>query len=189
MLVSIPGIADTTAAAILAELLDVTQFAGARQVAAFAGLVPRIRQSGSSVRGHSSLSKIGSSRLRKCLYFPAMVALRFNPAVRDMGARLSAGGKSKLVIIGAAMRKLLQIAFGVLKSGRPFDPHYCPQTCSRHKTIWGLTTNTVSNGTSSASRAGVPDKRVPPSPRGSNGSYVVSRTAQPISGESLPAAT
>ncbi len=69
LLVSIPGIADTTAAAILAEIMDVSAFTDARQVAAFAGLVPRLRQSGSSVRGRSSLSKIGSPRLRKCLYF------------------------------------------------------------------------------------------------------------------------
>ena len=57
MLVSIPGIADTTAAALLAEIVDVHQFSGARQVAAFAGLVPKIRQSGSSVRGRACLSK------------------------------------------------------------------------------------------------------------------------------------
>jgi transposase len=125
LLVSIPGVAETTAAALLAEIVDVSQFAGARQVAAFAGLVPRIRQSGSSVRGRSSLSKVGSRRLRHALYFPAMVALRFNPPIHALGERLKAGGKSKMVMIGAAMRKLLQIAFGVLKSGRPFDAAVC----------------------------------------------------------------
>ncbi len=124
LLVSIPGIADTTAAAILSELLDVSQFTEARQVAAFAGLVPRLRQSGSSVRGRSSLSKVGSPRLRKSLYFPAMAALRFNPAIRAMGERLRAAGKCKMVILGAAMRKLLCLAFGVLKSGKPFDPNH-----------------------------------------------------------------
>lgn len=124
LLVSIPGIADTTAAAILSELLDVSQFTEARQVAAFAGLVPRLHQSGSSVRGHSSLSKVGSPRLRKSLYFPAMAALRFNPAVRALGERMKASGKCKMVILGAAMRKLLCIAFGVLKSGKPFDPNH-----------------------------------------------------------------
>ena len=124
LLVSIPGIAGTTAAAILSELLDVSQFTDARQVAAFAGLVPRLRQSGSSVRGRSSLSKVGSPRLRKSLYFPAMAALRFNPAIRAMGERLKASGKCKMVILGAAMRKLLCLAFGVLKSGKPFDPSF-----------------------------------------------------------------
>jgi transposase len=125
LLVSIPGIADTTAAVILSELLDLSQFTEARQVAAFAGLVPRLRQSGSSVRGRSSLSKVGSPRLRKSLYFPAMAALRFNPAVRALGDRMKASGKCKMVILGAAMRKLLCLAFGVLKSGKPFDASLC----------------------------------------------------------------
>jgi transposase len=128
LLVSIPGIADTTAAAILSELLDVSQFTEARQVAAFAGLVPRLRQSGSSVRGRSSLSKVGSPRLRKSLYFPAMAALRFNPAIRALGDRMKASGKCKMVILGAAMRKLLCLAFGVLKSGKPFDASLCLAT-------------------------------------------------------------
>ena len=101
-----------------------SQFAAARQVAAFAGLVPKIRQSGSSVRGRATLSKRGSPRLRHCLYFPAMTALRFNPLIRALRERLLEKGKSKMLILGAAMRKLLVIAYGVLKSGRPFDPHF-----------------------------------------------------------------
>ena len=119
LLASIPGVGEATAAALLAELPDVSQFTGARQVAAFAGLAPRIRQSGTSVRGRACLSKTGSARLRRALYFPAMSALRFNPAVRALGERMRAGGKSKMVILGAAMRKLLCLAFGVLRSGRP----------------------------------------------------------------------
>jgi transposase len=121
LLVSIPGIADTTAAALLAEIGDVTQFAGARQVAAFAGLVPRLRQSGTSVRGRSCLSKVGSWRLRKALFYPAMVALRFNPILQALQRRLTAAGKNKKLIVGAAMRKLLTLAVGVLRSGKPFD--------------------------------------------------------------------
>ena len=62
--------------------------------------------------------------LRKALYLPAIVALRFNPLVKAMGTRLSANGKSKMLIVGAAMRKLLHLAFGVLKSGKPFDPNF-----------------------------------------------------------------
>lgn len=128
LLDSIPGIGEATAALLLAELGDLTQFSSARQVAAFAGLVPRIRESGSSVRGRSRLSKVGSSRLRKSLYFPAITALRFNPLIKALGLRLSAQGKSKMLIIGAAMRKLLHLAYGVLKSGRPFDPNFVAQT-------------------------------------------------------------
>ncbi len=125
LLASIPGIGTTTAAAILSEIGSVSQFASARQLTAFAGLDPRIRESGSSVRGRSCLSKAGSPRLRKALYFPALAALRFNPAIAALRARLLAAGKVKKLIVGAAMRKLLQIAFGVLKSGLTFDAAVC----------------------------------------------------------------
>jgi len=126
LLLSIPGIGEITASLLLSEV-NVAQFESARQVAAFAGLVPRIRQSGTSVRGRCRLSKAGSSRLRKGLYFPALTALRFNPLIRALGLRLTAKDKSKMLILGAAMRKLLHIAFGVLKSGRPFDPDFLAQ--------------------------------------------------------------
>jgi transposase len=128
LLVSIPGIADTTAAVLLSELLEVSLFDSARQVAAFAGLTPRIRQSGSSVRGRSCLSKVGSSRLRKALYFPAITALRFNPLVRALGERLKERGKARMAIVGAAMRKLLHLCDGILKSGKPFDPNILVKT-------------------------------------------------------------
>lgn len=128
LLESIPGIGAATAALLLAEIGDVAQFSSARQVAAFAGLVPRIRESGTSVRSRARLSKVGSSRLRKSLYFPAITALRFNPLIKSFGLRLLAQGKSKMLIIGAAMRKLLHLAYGVLKSKRPFDANFCSQT-------------------------------------------------------------
>jgi transposase len=121
LLVSIPGIATVTAAALLAELTDVTRFASARQVAAFAGLVPRIQQSGTSVRSPGHLCKMGPGRLRSALYFPAVTALRVNPVFQALKVRLRARGKLPLVIIAAAMRKLLHVAYGVLKSGRPFE--------------------------------------------------------------------
>jgi transposase len=62
--------------------------------------------------------------LRKALFYPAMVALRHNPSVADFGQRLRAKGKHKMVVIGAAMRKLVHLAFGVLKTGKPFDAEY-----------------------------------------------------------------
>lgn len=123
LLTSIPGIGVTTAAALLSEIGDVSQFAGSRQVAAFAGLVPRIRQSG-QWKGHVRLSKCGSGRLRQALYMPAVASLRCNPVIRALRARLLSAGKSKMLVLGAAMRKLLTLAYGVLKSGKPFDPHY-----------------------------------------------------------------
>lgn len=126
LLVSIPGIAERTAAKLLAEIPQLEQFAQARQVAAFAGLNPRQWSSGSSVHGRSRLSKIGSPRVRKALYMPALVALRYNPVVRELARRLALRGKQPMVIVGAAMHKLLSLAYGVLKSGVPFNPNHCP---------------------------------------------------------------
>ena len=124
LLDSIPGIAATTAAVILAEIVDVTQYKSARQVAAYAGLVPRERQSGSSVRGRTRLSKIGNARLRKALYFPAITALRCSAFFQAWAAGLRERGKCKMSVIGAAMRKLVHLAYGVLKTGKPFDPEW-----------------------------------------------------------------
>ncbi len=120
LLLSIPGIGATTAALLLAEI-NFAAFRNARQGAAFAGLVPRLRQSGTSIRGRSRLSKLGSSRLRRGLYFPAVTALRCNPAIQQWADGLRARGKCEMQIIGAVMRKLVHLAFGVLKSGRPYD--------------------------------------------------------------------
>jgi transposase len=122
LLDSIPGIGETTAAVLLAEVPDTSQYRSARQVAAFAGLVPRERQSGSSVRGRVRLSKIGNARLRKALYFPAVTALRCSPFFQQWAEGLRHRGKSKMAVIGAAMRKLVHLAYGVLKTGKPFDP-------------------------------------------------------------------
>lgn len=127
LLRSIPGIGETTAAWLLSEMSAI-QFGRARQLAAYAGLVPSPRESGSSVRGRGRLSKRGNLRLRRALYWPAIVAMQHNPTLRAFAHRLRLAGKPTMVIIAALMRKLLHIAFGVLKHGRPFDPNYQPVT-------------------------------------------------------------
>jgi transposase len=124
LLDSIPGIAESTAARLLAEMTDITQYKSARQVAAYAGLVPRERQSGTSLRGRARLSKIGNARLRKALYFPAITALRCSPFFKAWAEGLLARGKCKMTVICAVMRKLIHLAYGVLKNGKPFDPEW-----------------------------------------------------------------
>jgi transposase len=124
LLDSIPGIAQTTAALLLAEMTEIKQYRSARQVAAYAGLVPRERQSGSSVRGRTRLSKIGNARLRRALYFPAITALRCSPFFEAWAEGLLKRGKSKMSVICAVMRKLVHLAYGVLKSEQPFDPQW-----------------------------------------------------------------
>jgi transposase len=121
LLATIPGIGTATIARLLAECRAITAFDSARSYAAFAGLVPRDRQSGTS-RPRAHLSKLGSARLRYALYFPALSAMRFNPLLRAFSARLRAAGKHPMVVIAAVMRKLLHVVYGVLKHQRPFDP-------------------------------------------------------------------
>lgn len=120
LLEGIPGIGSITAIALLAELPDVSLFVSPKQLAAYAGLNPAIKESGSSVRGKGGLSKVGCKRLRKLLYFPALSALRFNTVIKEFGDRLRDKGKKGKVLIAAAMRKLLHLIYGVLKSGKPF---------------------------------------------------------------------
>jgi hypothetical protein len=68
------------------------------------------------------MSKVGPAALRKALFFPAMVALQHNPILAQLARRLEAAGKPKMVIIGAAMRKLVHLIYGVLSSRTPFNP-------------------------------------------------------------------
>ena len=122
LLITIPGIGDTTAAKLLAEMLDVKLYKSARQLAAFAGLTPRLHESGSSIKRKARLSKTGAPRLRKALYFPAIAAIKHNPYIKALSVRLRERGLCPMQIIAAAMRKMVHLAYGVLKSGKPFDP-------------------------------------------------------------------
>jgi len=123
LLTSINGIGDRTAWSILAYIGDIQFFAHAKQVASYAGLTPKIMQSGTSIN-RSSLSKLGHKRLRKSLYMPALVAVRYNPILKRFYERLVANGKSKKTALIAVMRKLIMIAYAVLKSGKVFDVNY-----------------------------------------------------------------
>lgn len=120
LLSSIPGIGDTTAATLLAILSPLERFHTAKQVVAYAGLNPCIRQSGQWA-GRTPIAKAGNALLRKALYLPAVVAKGHNPVIAAFCDRLLANGKRPMQVVVAAMRKLLHIAYGVLKSGKPFQ--------------------------------------------------------------------
>lgn len=122
LLDSIPGLGERTIAILLSFYADLDRFGNARQAVAFAGLDPRQHESGSSVKGKPRMSKIGHAFLRKALYMPAMVALYKTTWGKRFRDRLAAAGKPPKLMIGAMMRKLVHVAFGVLKSGKTFDP-------------------------------------------------------------------
>jgi transposase len=126
LLRSIPGIGKATIATLLAELDDLEKFKHVRQLVAFIGLAPRETLSGSSIKGKPRLCKTGHARLRKALYMPALVSIRYNPLMIAFYQRLKEKGKNGKVIVCAIMRKLVHVIFGVLKSGKTFDPNYKP---------------------------------------------------------------
>jgi transposase len=121
LLESIPGIGERVAATLLGEVPHLNEFRNSKALAAFVGLCPREFRSGTSVAA-SWLSKIGNSHLRRVLYMPAITAMRCNPVLVIVADRLRAKGKHRKQIIAAVMRRLLVLAYGVLKSGRPFNP-------------------------------------------------------------------
>ena len=121
LLESIPGIGEQLARHLTA-FFALGNFSSAAQAAAYLGLAPKHRQSGTSIHAQPRLAKIGPSPLRAKLYFPSIVALTHNHHIRAMAQRLRSKGKSNMTIIGAAMRKLIHIAFGVIKNQRPYDP-------------------------------------------------------------------
>jgi transposase len=123
LLETIPGVG-TRVSTNLTALFAAKTFNTAEQLAAYLGLVPVQWESGSSVRGRPRLSKAGPSHLRKLLYMPAVVARQWNPHIKSFSDRLIAKGKTKMAVIGACMRKLAHLCFGVVHTGRPYDPNY-----------------------------------------------------------------
>jgi transposase len=124
LLESIPAVGEATIHVILSHFASIEKFKNAKSLASFLGIAPRHYQSGSSVTRRARMSKVGRSSLRKAFYMPAVAALRFNPVLVDLRERLERAGKSSMLIIGAAMRKLVHIVYGVLKNKTPFDPNY-----------------------------------------------------------------
>jgi transposase len=122
LLESIPGVGPATAAWLLTRLSPHYAFANAKQAVAFAGLAPKLQESG-KWKGTTRLAKTGDPALRKALYMPSLSAWRYSPAIRVFCERLKANGKNGKAVACAAMRKLIHIAFAILKSGQPFDPN------------------------------------------------------------------
>jgi transposase len=123
LLLSVVGVGDTLAALLLAEMPEPGVLRRSAEMIAYAGLNPSHHRSGTSIDRPTRISKIGNATLRSALYMPALSAMRFNPVVAALAARLQSAGRLKpKQIVVAAMRKLLVLCFGVLKTSKPFDP-------------------------------------------------------------------
>ncbi len=121
---SIPGIGATTVARILGHIGDVRRFESAKAFAAFLGVTPKQRTSGTSVKGRTMISRTGNTALRAALYMPSLVARRHNPILSRFAERLLATGMAKKAVIGAVMHKLTHLIYGVIHTGKPFDPNF-----------------------------------------------------------------
>jgi transposase len=124
LLQTIPGLGDKTIPQLLAYVGDPRRFRSAKALAAYASLTPLIRQSGTSLDRRRGTHPMGHRDLKRALYFPAMVAARYNPLIAKFSERLKAQHKPGKVIVVACMHKLLAIIYGVLRSGRPFNAHH-----------------------------------------------------------------
>jgi transposase len=113
-MVSVRGIAQASAVAILGELAALPRDMSARQWVAHAGIDPRHHQSGISVHKPSRISRTGNRRLRAALYMPALVAIRYEPNVKAFYEKLIQAGKKPKQAITAVMRKLLHAIWGML---------------------------------------------------------------------------
>lgn len=119
LLTSIPGVGEKLSSQILSEIKY--EAISTKAQVAHAGLAPRQRISGTSVRGRTQLCKMGNARLRKALYMPTLSAIQYNPHIRAFFNRLVSQGKHKMVALCACMRKLLVIALGVLRNEVPYQ--------------------------------------------------------------------
>lgn len=118
---SIPGVGPVLGRYMLATYHS-RDFDNAGQMVAFLGMVPEGRESGTSVRVPAHLSKAGPARIRKQLYMPAVVSIKYNPQAKALYERLVAHGKAKKSALGAVMRKLVVWSFAVLKHQQPYRP-------------------------------------------------------------------
>jgi transposase len=123
LLETIPGVGERVSTNLTA-LFAAKTFDSAEQLAGYLGLVPVHGESGTSVHKRPHMSKAGPAHLRKLLYMPALVARQWNPHIKAFSERLLAKGKAKMAVIGACLRKLAHLCFGVVHTGRPYDPNY-----------------------------------------------------------------
>lgn len=120
LLMSIPAIGPVVSRVIVGVIRS-RSFQSGSQVSAFLGLIPRLQESG-QWKGRSRMTKSGPSKVRAKLYMAAVVALSNNPDIKEQHRRLMLAGKTKMQALGAAMRKLVQICFGVLKHQSEYRP-------------------------------------------------------------------
>ena len=105
---SIPGLGNKTAIMLIVLTDGFSNFENARRLCSYAGITPTLRQSGTSVRGRSRITKIGNAKLRNLLFMCSFSASKHNKACREIYERIIAKGKSKKLALIAVCNKLLK---------------------------------------------------------------------------------
>jgi len=124
LLKSIPGMGVKTALFLIVVTDGFSKFDKASQLCSYVGITPTIRESGSSVRGRSRISKVGNKKLRNLLFLCAFSACKHNKGCREIYERIVNKGKSKKLALIAVANKLLKQAFAIAKSGIPYDENF-----------------------------------------------------------------
>lgn len=122
LLTTIPGVGDTLAATIISEVGDIERFRNVKSLIAFAGLDPKVRQSGTSLNRNSKITKRGSPYLRRATYIAASIGQRYDAALREYHLKKRVEGKRYKEATVANARHLLARAYAVLKRGTPYVP-------------------------------------------------------------------
>ncbi len=121
LLMTIPGIGETIAATLIAEIETVERFSDANKLVAYAGLDPRVRQSGVSLNRNTKLTKRGSPYLRQSVYIAAYIAARFDPELKEYCDKKRKEGKRYKEATVATARKILYRVYAVWKRGTPYE--------------------------------------------------------------------
>jgi transposase len=124
LLKSIPGMGVKTALFLIVVTDGFSKFESASQLCSYVGITPTIRESGSSVRGRSRISKVGNKKLRNLLFLCSFSACKHNKGCREIYERIVNKGKSKKLALIAVSNKLLKQAFAIAKSGLPYNENF-----------------------------------------------------------------
>lgn len=121
LLCEVKGIGLDSAVSVILELENVNRFENSKKVASFYGFHPTFKQSGDGFWGNH-MSKKGRGNLRSVLYMVSMSAVRYNPMFKTLYARFRGQGMKHKQAIGVVMHKMIRVIYGILKSGKSFDP-------------------------------------------------------------------
>lgn len=119
---SITGIGDVLGASILSEIGDINRFESPEKLAAFAGIDPSVKQSGTFTGNHNHMSKRGSPYLRRAVWLAACAAILHDPAIKAFYDKKKSQGKHHYAVVGYICHKMINIIFAILKTNQPYHP-------------------------------------------------------------------